>query len=78
MSKHQVSWNPLTYTATVQVEDAEPVAGSTVIGTFEHDAVPDPLGPVDNHVYYHHVRDLLYLKGEQDMQRVTIVKAAGV
>ena len=78
MPKYQVSWDPLTKVATVQAEDVEPVAGSTVIGTFEHDAVPDPLGPVVNHVYYHHVRDLLYLKGEQDMQRVTIVKAAGV
>ena len=77
MSKHQVSWKPSTSTATVQTVGAEPVAGSTVIGTFEHAAVPDPLGPAVNHVYYHHVRDLLYTKGVHDMQRVTIVKAAG-
>ena len=77
MSKHQVSWKPSTSTATVQAQGAKAASGSTIIGTFEHAAVPDPLGPAVNHVYYHHVRDLLYTKGVQDMQRVTIVEAAG-
>lgn len=77
MSQHQVSWNPLTHTATVQAQGAEAASGSTIIGTFEHDAVPDPLGAEVNHVVYHHVRDLLYPKGVLDMQRVTIVEAAG-
>lgn len=49
--------------------------GYTSIGTFEHDSNTDKLGtPLsENHVIYHHVRDLLYKVGVQDMQSVRII-----
>ena len=48
--------------------------GYTSLGTFEHNSNTDKLGtPLShNHVIYHHVRDLLYKVGVQDMQSIKI------
>lgn len=65
MSTFQVAFNNTTKTATVQPDnDALPV-GSINIGTFDHVSDDDDqLGGMDevpdNHVIYHHVRELLY------------------
>ena len=65
MSTFQVAFNNTTKTATVQPDnDALPV-GSINIGTFDHVSDDDDqLGGAfeipDNHVIYHHVRELLY------------------
>lgn len=78
MSTFQVVWNPTTRVAKVQNDGDTPGAGFTDIGSFDHfDDPDDELGddgaPVsENHALYHHVRDLLYAEGEQNMQTVTI------
>lgn len=65
MSTFQVAFNNTTKTATIQPSnDALPV-GSINIGEFDHVSDPDDqLGGLaevtDNHVFYHHVRELLY------------------
>jgi uncharacterized protein YjdB len=61
MPRYQVAYNATTKVATVQsYGDALP--GSTVnIGSFYHDHASDDISPHDeSHVFYHHVRDLLY------------------
>lgn len=60
MALYQVSFNPSTYTATVQLDGATPPSGSTKVGTFEHGPSDDPLEYLDGHVIFHHVRDILY------------------
>ena len=45
--------------------DTAPVNG-VLIGSFDHDALDDPLGHERNHVIYHHVRELLYKCSEKD------------
>ena len=45
--------------------DTAPEDG-VLIGSFNHDALDDPLGNTDNHVLYHHVRELLYKRSEKD------------
>ena len=55
----------------VQATLAAPV-GFTSLGTVKHDDVDDPLGVVDNHVMYHHVRDKLYGVGYLDPSAWTI------
>lgn len=65
MSTFQVAFNNTTKVATVQpVNDALP-GGSINIGQFDHVSDPDDqlegmVGVPDNHVIYHHVRELLY------------------
>lgn len=79
MATYKVHWKASTGEARVlPTADATP-ATFTAIGTFDH-TVPggasdedDELGPDVNHVFYHHVRDLLYKQGVQDMQRVNVV-----
>lgn len=76
MANYQVSYNAATKLATIQAKGDAPPAGSTKLGEFKHDDVQDGLGASnihDNHVFYHHVQDLLYrAAGEQNMQAVTI------
>ena len=45
--------------------DTAPEDG-VLIGSFDHDALDDPLGHESNHVIYHHVRELLYKCSEKD------------
>lgn len=72
MSKYQVAWTAATGVALVQYfEDTIP-PGSVNIGTYEHASDADPLEYDVNHVLWHHVRDLLYKIGVQDMQRIKI------
>ena len=84
MADYQVAWNAGTKTVVIQAQgDALPV-GSVNIGSFIHQTDQDPLGDnpthqdgpandaSENHVMYHHVRDLLYKVGHQDMQIVII------
>ncbi|QWY83722.1 putative structural Ig-like protein [Rhizobium phage RHph_X3_15] len=79
MPTFQVAWNPTTKVAKVQKDGDAPGAGFTDIGSFDHvaDDPQDQLGDGDNHVFYHHVRDLLYKASPsvQDMQRVNIQMA---
>jgi hypothetical protein len=74
MPYYQIAWNPTTVTAVVQSYGDILPAGSTVLGQFQHDEAGDDIGPAENHVYYHHVRDVLYHEGIYDMSLVTILK----
>lgn len=82
MSKYQVSWNPDTREAKVQLDGATPGAGFTRMGDFDH---PDLIYP-DSLVMYQGVQKVLYRTknskppvpaffpdGITDMQRVSIV-----
>lgn len=75
MSRYQVAYNPTTKVATVQAYGDATLAGSTNIGDFYHGGGGvDVLDPVsDNHVIFHHVQDLLYRNGKQNMQDKKIV-----
>lgn len=53
--------------------------GMSNLGTFKHDNEAEEStglngmqGLADNHVFYHHVQDVLYKQGIQDMQNVKI------
>lgn len=73
MATYQVVYNSTTKTVKIQPDGSTPGAGFTDIGSFDHDADPeDELGPDINHVYYHHVQDLLYAVGVTDMQSIKI------
>ena len=73
MPLYRVYYHAATRTATVNLPDDPAVGGGAVlIGTFNHDNEDDPLGdnPVEghqeNHVIWHHVRDLLYNRSAAD------------
>lgn len=80
MATYKVHWKASTREARVlKTADATP-AGFTALGTFDHNDDPDDeLGNdltagTENHVYFHHVQDLLFrIAGEQDMQSVNLV-----
>lgn len=78
MADYQLAWNAVTRVATIQAKGDALPAGSTKIGEFAHDEADDNLGDnptvggVENHVFYHHVRDLLYKLGQYDMQSIRI------
>lgn len=86
MPTYQVAWNATTRVAKVQNDGDAVGAGFTDIGSFDHhDDTDDELGDdgavgSENHVYYHHVRDLLYAEGELDMQSISILapRAIGI
>ncbi len=80
MSDYQLAFNSTTKVATVQAKGDALPAGSAKVGTFfKHNSADDELGETvadthdDNHVMFHHVRDLLYNIGEYNMQIVSIV-----
>lgn len=74
MPTYQVAWNATTKTAKIQPDGAAVGAGFTDIGSFDHNNdVDDELGVDANHVYYHHVRDLLYAQDVLNMQDVSII-----
>lgn len=63
MPNYQVAYHAATKTATVQISGDGLPAGAVNIGTFEHADVEDDINDLEfdvNHVFYHHVRDLLY------------------
>lgn len=69
---YEMYFNVNTLVATVQSEARGAVAGSLKVGTFHHDdPVDEPL--TENHVIYHHVRDMLYAAGYENMQIIKIV-----
>ena len=69
---YELYLNMNTLVATVQDEALGGVAGSFKVGAFHHDdPVDEPL--TENHVIYHHVRDMLYAAGFENMQIVKIV-----
>ena len=72
MPTYQVAYNATTRVARIQFDGDTLPVGSTDIGSFIHDGVGDPEGYVENHVFYHHVRDLLYKIGEENMQTIRI------
>lgn len=78
MTTFQVAWNPTTRIAKVQNSGDALGSGFSNIGTFDHfDDADDELGNqpgtgTENHALFHHVRDLLYAEGVEDMQRVSI------
>lgn len=73
MATYTVGFDPLTKTATIFQEGDSIPENADIIGTFEHNDDEDPLGHEKNHVFYHHVRDLLYPLKVWDMQSVTIL-----
>jgi hypothetical protein len=79
MPTYQVAWNATTKVAKVQNDGDAVGAGFTDIGSFDHfDDADDELGDdggtgTENHVFYHHVRDLLYAEGVTDMQSLSIL-----
>jgi uncharacterized protein YjdB len=73
MATYQVAYKASTKEAKIQPDGTAPGSGFTDIGSFDHDAdLDDGLGIDAGHVYFQHVRDLLYAAGEQNMQAVTI------
>lgn len=75
MADYQVAWNPTTKVATVQTRGDILPGGSTKAGEFDHNEAGDQISPDQHsHVLYHHVRDVLYKVGVQDMQRLVIAQ----
>lgn len=73
MSLHQVAWNATTKVALIQADAAAIPGGSVDIGTYEHSApTTDIFGDDKSHVHYHHVQELLYKHGHEDMSVVKI------
>lgn len=74
MTTFDVAYNATTKVVKVQKDGTAPGAGFTDIGTFDHsnNDPDDKLGKDNTHVLYHHIRDLLYKQGVEDMSSVTI------
>lgn len=79
MATYKVHYKASTNAVRVLKSAAATPAGYTALGTFDHgDDADDELGNdltvgTENHVFYHHVRDLLFTEaGVQDMQRIAI------
>lgn len=75
MAMLKAAWNPTTRTVTVLPNATAAPGGTTNLGSFNHDEDNDvdPLETNENHVIWHHVRDLLYKIGVQDMHTVTLL-----
>lgn len=69
----KVAFNDTTQVATLLPANGALPAGSVSVGTFKHAEASDLKGSQVNHVYYHHIQDLLLKHGVQDMLPVTIV-----
>jgi hypothetical protein len=78
MPTYQVAWNATTRDAKVQNDGDAVGGGYTDIGSFDHfDDADDELGDdggtgSESHVLFHHVQDLLYAAGVENMQNITI------
>lgn len=75
MTTLQLAYNAKTKEAKIQKPGAAVGAGFTDLGDFHHPNPSDELGFDGNHVLYHHVQDMLYKVGEQNMQAVKISMA---
>lgn len=73
----KVAFNDSTKVATLLPANGALPAGSVSVGTFKHAEVADLKGSQINHVYYHHIQDLLLKHGVQDMLPVDIVNQSG-
>jgi hypothetical protein len=73
----KVAFNDSTKIATLLPANAALPAGSVSVGTFKHAEAADLKGSQINHVYYHHIQDLLLKHGVQDMLPVEIVNQSG-
>lgn len=80
---YRINWHAATRRVLLESNaNAAPAAiggAYTSLGTFEHDNEEEEStglngmqGLADNHVVYHHVQDVLYKQGVQDMQSVKI------
>ena len=81
---YRINWHAATRRVLLESgSNAAPAAiggaGMTNLGTFEHDNEAEEStglngmqGLADNHVVFHHVQDVLYKRGVQDMQSVKI------
>ena len=81
---YRINWHAATRRVLLESNaNAAPAAiggaGMTNLGTFEHDNKDEEStglngmqGLADNHVLFHHVQDVLYKQGVQDMQSVKI------
>lgn len=80
---YRINWHAATRRVLLESNaNAAPAAiggAYTNLGTFEHDNEEEEStglngmqGLADNHVVYHHVQDVLYKEGIQDMQSVKI------
>lgn len=58
MAQFYVFFNPEAKEIHALLNDSAPVS-ATKVGEFSHNG-DDPLGYVDNHVIYHHIRDIFY------------------
>ncbi len=78
MITFRVGWNAATRVALVRGNATAFPGGTTQIGTFQHPNPYDDSADADadeahrNHTIFHHVRDMLYHRGEHNMQAVTI------
>ena len=74
MSRYTVQYRASDKNAMIQPYGADSIAGYTNIGSYYHDGggVDDIGTKPDGHRTYHHVQDLLYKIGEQNMQSVKI------
>ena len=70
MTTLQLAYNATTKEAKLQMPGDAPGSGFTDLGDFHHPMPSDELGPDLNHVLWHHVRDMLYAAGQQNMQAV--------
>lgn len=82
---YRINWDATTHSVLLETgTDSAPAAiggtGMSDLGTFEHDneseestGINGMQGLADNHVIYHHVQDVLYKQGVQDMQSVKIL-----
>ena len=73
----KVAFNDATKVATLLPAAGALPAGSVSVGTFKHAEAADLKGSQINHVYYHHIQDLLLKHGEQDMAAVEIINESG-
>ena len=80
---YRINWHPPSRRILLESNaNAAPAAiggAYTNLGTFEHDNEDEEStglngmqGLADNHVLFHHVQDVLYKQGVQDMQSVKI------
>lgn len=75
MANYQIAWRASTRTVVIQAKGDALPANHTKIAEFVH-GEPDnqEYSHLENHVFFHHVRDALYKQGVQDMQSVKITQ----
>ncbi len=77
MPEKQVSLDQSTWTVLIQdIQDSLP-NGFVSIGSYEHGSPDDLEDSAINHVTYHHIREILYHYGLQDMHKLKIIDQLG-